>query len=157
MVAPIMLDDNQFPFDQAASDLGKLLHADRPLFPEFERVRNHLDTLLKAPHAQTMLAEADSLLVDVGTIPQTTYSQFQAFTIRGDREPYQTPYFLKRQRLDALVLRFFSGRGELRDAIQNYLWDICEESTWVLPAHARYRPYGSRNGPGVGGNCLLTW
>jgi len=137
MVAPIMLYDNQFPFDQAASDLGKLLHADRPLFPEFERVRNHLDTLLKAPHAQAMLAEADSLLVDVGTIPQATYSQFQAFAIRGDREPYQTPYFLKRQKLDALVLRFFSGRGELRDAIQDYLWDICEESTWVLPAHAR--------------------
>lgn len=132
-----MLDDTRSPFGWTAVDLERLLHADRPLFPEFEQVPDRLGTAFAMPHALTMLTEAERLLVDVEHIPQTTYSRFQAFAVRGDREPYQTPYFLKRERLNALVLRFLAGRRELRDSIQDYLWDICEESTWVLPAHAR--------------------
>jgi len=132
-----MLPDNQSPFDQTASELERLLHNDRPLFPEFDNARHHLNTLQDEPHAQAMLAEADILVADVENIPQTTYSQFQVFALRGDRKPFQAPYFLKRHKLNALVTRFLFGRSELRDSIQDYLWDICEESTWVLPAHAR--------------------
>lgn len=129
---------DQPPFSHAASDLERLLPTHRPLVvPEFEDIRHRLEALRQEPHAQAMFAEADTLLTDVDRIPQTTYSRFQAFVLRGDREPYEAAYFLKRQTLNALVTRFLMGRGELKDPIQDYLWDICEESTWVVPAHAR--------------------
>ncbi|CAA9544682.1 MAG: hypothetical protein AVDCRST_MAG43-471 [uncultured Thermomicrobiales bacterium] len=125
------------PFDRTASELERLLHRDRPVFPEFEHVHRHLDTMRNEPYVQAMLAEADTLLANADMIPQTTYSRHQAFALRGEREPYQAPYFLKRHTLNALVLRFILGRRELKDAIHDYLWDICEETTWVVPAHAR--------------------
>lgn len=132
-----MTRHNHSPSDRTASELDRLLHKDKPLFPEFEHVRHRLGALRDDPYAQAMLAGADTLLADAGMLPQTTYSRYQAFALRGDREPYQAPYFHKRHTLNALVLRFILGRRELKDAIHDYLWDICEETTWVVPAHAR--------------------
>lgn len=137
IMPPIMNSTDSSPFDWTVPGLEQLLHNDRPLFPELEQVRHRLDTLLNAPHAKAMLAEADILLADVENIPQTSYSRYQAFALSGDREPYQTPYFLKRHRLNAAVLRFLLGQRELKDIVHDYLWDICEETTWVVPAHAR--------------------
>ena len=36
-----------------------------------------------------------------------------------------------------LALRVFFGETQLKDLLQDYIWDICEETTWVLPAHER--------------------
>lgn len=109
---------DQPPFNRAASDLERLLRTDRPLVvPEFEDIRHRLDALRQEPHARAMLDEADTLLADADRIPQTTYSRYQAFVLRGDREPYQAPYFRKRHTLNALVTRFLMGRGELKDLI----------------------------------------
>jgi hypothetical protein len=73
-------------------------------------------------------------------IPQTSYTLYRLFAHNGDRRGYETPYFLKRTNLAAAALRLFLGleasrESGLRDTVQDYLWSICEESTWVLPAH----------------------
>lgn len=129
--------NDQSPFELTAADLERIFHTERPVFPELDHARQHLDTLLDEPRGKALIAEADALLVDVDTIPQTTYSRFQAFVRNGEREPYETPYFLKRHRLGALVTRYLLGQREVKDTIEDYLWNIAEESTWVIPAHAR--------------------
>lgn len=132
-----MSTENPSPFETTASELERLLASDEPLFPEFQHARQHFSRCLDQPHGQALIAEADSMLDDVEHIPQTTYSRYRAFFRSGEREPYQDPYFLKRHRLNALVTQFLVGRGECKDTIEDYLWDICEETTWVVPAHAR--------------------
>ena len=137
MMRPSMHSDPLSSFAGSPADLECLLSKNRPLFPEFEQARHRLDTFQHAPHAELMLVEADALLAHATTIPQTTYTRYQAFARCGEREPYQVPYFRRRHTLNAAVLRFLMGRRDLRDTVHDYLWAICEESTWVVPAHAR--------------------
>lgn len=125
------------PFELYASDLVELLHPERRLLPELDHARGNLAHLLHTARGRALTAEREALLQDVEQMPQTTYSRYQAFARDGEREPYQDPYFLKRHRLNALVMQFLAGRHEAKEQIEDYLWAICEESTWVVPAHAR--------------------
>jgi hypothetical protein len=84
------------------------------------------------------LAQTEGLLPDSGHIPQTSYTDYRRFMREGDRRRYEEPYFAKRRILAATALRLFLGRKELKDSVQDYLWSICEESNWVLPAHEQW-------------------
>lgn len=56
------------------------------------------------------------------------------FTRTGDREGYETPYFERRRLLSDLVCG--AGlTGEIDDVLLDRLWDLCEESSWCIPAH----------------------
>ncbi len=81
-----------------------------------------------------------AILAAVGSeppsIPVTTYTQYRAFRHTGDREPYQTPYFEKRRMLAREVLAaWLLGETGSLDRINDLLWNICEETNWVIPAH----------------------
>jgi hypothetical protein len=132
-----MSTDPRSPFETPAAEIKRLLVDDAPLFPEFPRDRQQFDRILNEPHGQALLADANAVLTDVEHIPQTTFSRYQAFFQRGEREPYQDAYFLKRHRVNALVTQFLLGRTKRKDLMEDYLWAICEETTWVVPAHAR--------------------
>ena len=55
----------------------------------------------------------------------------------GNRTRYQEFYFERRDRLSILVLaECFEHKGRFIDEIINGLWLICEETTWVIPAHS---------------------
>ncbi len=82
-----------------------------------------------------MLQQTQHLLQDIERIPQTDYTAYRMFRRVGERDSYQAPYFLKRARLSAAALRLFLGEAVLKDVVQNYIWHVCEESSWVLPAH----------------------
>ncbi len=63
----------------------------------------------------------------------TTYLQFAR---TGNRSQYEAPYFVRRDILGTLVIaECCEGKGRFLDAITNAVWSICEESSWVLPAH----------------------
>ncbi len=124
-------------FAHSPAELARLLGTDRPPFPEWARACGDLAAFRAAPRTRALLALSAPALADLDTIPQTTYSRYRAFERTGDRAPYEAPYFLKRERLGAAALRLLFGEARYRDAVHDYLWSICEETTWVIPAHGR--------------------
>lgn len=70
------------------------------------------------------------------SIPVATYTQYRAFRKTGDREPYQEPYFEKRTLLARTVLAaWLQGDDASVDLVNDVVWNICEETNWVIPAH----------------------
>lgn len=54
----------------------------------------------------------------------------------GDRTRHKAAYNERRDKLAQLALaECMEGKGRFVDAIANGLWAICEESSWVIPAH----------------------
>jgi hypothetical protein len=126
------------PFALNVAELEQLLDPSAPLFPELEHARSQRGELAIAAHAQHVLAASEALLDTLAQIPQTTYSAYRAFQRTGERQPYQDPYFAKREYLAAAVVRLFLGLAPdlpLKTIVQDLLWSICEETTWVVPAH----------------------
>ena len=68
-------------------------------------------------------------------IPQTAYTHYRLFVRTGDRTNYETPYFTKRARLSCAGAALCLGQTDSKDVVQDYIWNICEETNWVLPAH----------------------
>jgi hypothetical protein len=93
-------------------------------------------------------------------IPQTTYSLYRQFARSGERVGYENPYFERRAMLTRLVAELILGEESRIDLIQDLLWSICEETSWVLPAHEDRGPgFESPDKPGVwqgGTNTALT-
>jgi hypothetical protein len=73
-------------------------------------------------------------------LPATLYMECAR---TGDRKGYEQPYFARRSALASMVLgECVEGKGRFLDDIVNGLWAICEESTWVVPAHNPDRAEG---------------
>ncbi len=71
-------------------------------------------------------------------IPLTTYTLYRTFRREGTRPPYQEPYFGKRDLLNRHVMAaWLSGDDAHIDAVNDFIWSICEETSWVAPAHER--------------------
>jgi hypothetical protein len=119
-------------------ELLPLIANANPLLPELEAARDNLAGLRSSPQAQVILAQTAPLMSDVAAIPQPRYTAYRRFLQDGDREEYETPYFDRRAKLSALAFRLFLGAETdlpLKALIQDYIWAICEETNWVLPAH----------------------
>ena len=127
------------PFALDAASIAALLDPRAPAIPELEAARASPAALRDAPQTRAALADLEALIPPSGQIPITPYSAYRRFRADGDRKEYEAPYFLKRRSLAAAALRLFLGDTSLRDTVHNYLWAICEESNWVLPAHERNR------------------
>lgn len=105
-------------------------HADRDVW---ERLRDQ-----RVP--QQILAWAEQALSE--PTPQVLAIDYLAFQRDGQREPYETPIDRRRERLIMFTLaECLEGKGRFADAILNDGWAICEESTWVVPAHGKDYPY----------------
>ena len=124
-------------FSYPPAILLRHLAANGSPFPEFAAAQTSLATLRETARVRAALADTAPLLRDLDAIPATTYSRARAFARTGAREPYETPYYRKREQLHAAALHLLLGAEEYRDAVHDYLWSICEETTWVVPAHAR--------------------
>ncbi|MCX5757797.1 MAG: heparinase II/III family protein [Candidatus Hydrogenedentes bacterium] len=89
------------------------------------------------PHGAALLKwarEADA----VKTVPETTYTLYRRFRVAGERPSYEGPYFEKRQLLARAVLSAWVAPTEERIIrLNDLIWSICEETTWVVPAHEK--------------------
>ena len=75
-------------------------------------------------------------------VPATTYTLYRRFRVSGERYGYQDPSIEKRRLLTRHALGVWLGLGESHLADCNDLiWSICEETTWVLPAHENSAPW----------------
>jgi hypothetical protein len=67
------------------------------------------------------------------SLPATMYMEFLR---NGNRSHYEERYFKRRSDIIKLVLaECIDAKGEYLDDIINGVWLLCEESSWVLPAH----------------------
>lgn len=72
-------------------------------------------------------------------VPALPLSLWTDFTRTGNRARYEHAYFARRRTLCRLVMAECMGdTGEFLPRIADYLWAICEESAWQLPAHNSY-------------------
>lgn len=87
-----------------------------------------------------MLAALRKAIPEVGVYPHTTYTLYREFERSGLRDSFQSVYFARRAQLTRAVLEMILGDISYRDTIHDLLWSICEETTWVLPAHEEQGP-----------------
>ena len=131
---PLFIESREWQAD----DLLPLIAKPNPLFPELDAARTNLAALRSSPQAQIILAQTEPLMADIASIPQPKYTAYRRFVKDGDREEYEAPYFTRRAKLSALVFRDFLGVETglpLKTLVEDYIWAICEETNWVLPAH----------------------
>ncbi len=81
-------------------------------------------------------------------IPQLRASDFALFAIEGNRKKYETIYTQKRYNLTDLVIdECITGKKENIPRIADYIWDICSEHTWTIPAHIEPKDWGDKLAP----------
>ncbi|HEO70321.1 MAG TPA: hypothetical protein ENN80_03595, partial [Candidatus Hydrogenedentes bacterium] len=96
-----------------------------------------LEQLAQTGHGADLLEWARKA-AELEDIPETTYTRYREFRRSGARRPYEGPYFEKRERLTREVIAAWLGQDHSRiDRINDLIWSICEETTWVAPAHER--------------------
>ncbi|MBQ4354289.1 MAG: heparinase II/III family protein [Clostridia bacterium] len=88
------------------------------------------------------IAPAEKLLDrPVPALPASLYRQFYE---NGNRSNYEALYFERRRAMILLAAaEKTEGKGRFLDLLVDYIWAVCEESTWVLPAHNTPR-YGKK-------------
>ncbi len=100
--------------------------------------------------APSMLEMMRDRVPDVRNIPLLTYSLYREFEHTGERPGFQNPYFQRRATLTRALVEFIMGDASMRGAIEDLLWAICEETSWVVPAHEEQGPdYWDINPPVV--------
>jgi len=66
-------------------------------------------------------------------LPASLYMDFKRI---GNRSEYESPYMQRRADLMTLTIaECIKADGEYLDAVINLIWAICEETSWVIPAH----------------------
>ena len=73
-------------------------------------------------------------------LPATLYMEYAR---NGNRSHYEGPCFSRRRTLcDLTIAECVEGKGRFMDDIANGIWAICEESSWVIPAHINRQKAG---------------
>lgn len=87
-----------------------------------------------------MLETMRAAVPDIHTIPVLTYTMYREFEHTGERPGFQAPYFQRRAMLTRALVEYITGDESSLPAIENLLWAICEETSWVVPAHEEQGP-----------------
>ncbi len=87
------------------------------------------DTLLQS------LIKAGELAVRK-EMPQLSATLLMEYVRSGDREQHSKISYARRNNLiDLILAESVEGKGRFTEAIMNYVWAICEETYWGVPAH----------------------
>ncbi|MBQ8301389.1 MAG: hypothetical protein IJX57_05445, partial [Clostridia bacterium] len=68
-------------------------------------------------------------------VNELSFSSFMRFMRDGDRLEYEGQYFLRRRMLRCFALKAWLGDDEAKARLEEVMWAVCNEFTWVLPAH----------------------
>jgi hypothetical protein len=101
--------------------------------PILEQIRTSTGT-------PVILSALRKAVPELGNYPHTTYTLYREFERTGLRGSFQSVYYNRRSQLTRAVLEMILGDSSHRDLIHDLLWSICEETTWVLPAHEEQGP-----------------
>ena len=107
------------------------------LFPEAADPQQ-IQTILTAPFFQQALDKMERRCQQYRTEPVTAlpFRLYRKYYQDGDRRSFEDLYFARRGRLSYLALAvLLHHRKEDIEALEDAIWAVCEEHTWVLPAH----------------------
>ena len=92
------------------------------------------DRLAQMPATSDVLEAAARIAATAPpALPDELYLEF---TRTGNRTNYQKPYFERADRLSALLrAECLMNQGKFLDAIEREVSAICDERSWVMPAH----------------------
>ncbi|MFV0503831.1 MAG: heparinase II/III family protein [Lachnospirales bacterium] len=66
--------------------------------------------------------------------------RYMDFVKNGNRTLYQDVYYKRRRNVFTLAMaECMEGKGRFIEDLINGIWLLCEETTWVVPAHNRYQ------------------
>lgn len=86
------------------------------------------------PYLNDLRKEAEYLKNE--PLCELPFHAFRQFDTTGNRLSYETPYFHRRRCLGVFTLMaWLYGAEDYLSLTQDYLWAICNEFTWALPAH----------------------
>ncbi|MBQ7720564.1 MAG: heparinase II/III family protein [Clostridia bacterium] len=69
-------------------------------------------------------------------VPQLPATLYMRYFRDGNRSEYETPYFARRSAASTLLMAELTEKKDrFTDLLIDYVWAICEESTWIIPAH----------------------
>ncbi len=97
-------------------------------------------SIRQSPTTPRLLQAIHDATRDTAAIPALTYTLYREFERTGFRAGYEMPYFLKRARLTRAVFETIMGDEVMLDAVHDLMWSICEETSWLLPAHEEQGP-----------------
>ena len=118
------------------------------IFPRYgQKEWETVDPQLK----NSFIACADRILEqEIPALPATLYIDFQR---TGNRSRFETR---NQQRMDSVYVlalaECMDGKGKYTDKLVDYIWAICEQTSWVVPAHNNHEnrtgsPYALPNLP----------
>ncbi|MCI3927048.1 heparinase II/III-family protein [Paenibacillus sp. TRM 82003] len=123
-----------------------------PRFPlGAELTKAKLEERLRSEPMQPFLRElrAEAKHAAETPMPALAFSDAIRFAETGERQRYENLYFARRRRLFALAMAVLLDEDEAAiEPLQEALWDICNEASWVLPAHQEYAE-GEGGRPGL--------
>lgn len=125
------------------------MHTTFPAYPDIVRALENgspdrlfpgaADPARFARHAEALDAVEKAAREALGTpLPDLPWSKFRLFRDTGDRATFEKPFFARRVRLSTLLAAVLGGRdpdGALLAALEDAMWETCNEFTWSLPAH----------------------
>lgn len=98
------------------------------------------EQIRSSPVTRRMIEAMRAIVPDVRGFPVLTYSMYREFERTGERPSFQNPYFHRRAMLTRALVEYMMGDTEMLDPIHDLLWAICEETSWVVPAHEEQGP-----------------
>ncbi len=100
----------------------------------YETCRPFADLPAAPLSCEKTVAKAVELLdKPISVLPASLYRQYYE---NGNRSNYETPCFQRRMNLLVLALaEVTENKGRFLDLLIDYIWAICEETSWVIPAH----------------------
>jgi Heparinase II/III-like protein len=110
--------------------------------------------VIHPPTRAHLLTQAEAVLA--GPWPLLTASGYARYSQDGDRQAYERPYFARRARLAAAVIRAaLAGPDTERVCdITDGIWLLCEETSWCLPAHDTFAQRRNEGLPDPARPCL---
>ena len=93
--------------------------------PHYAELRNQVQALFEKSRMETIEAQS--------------FDDRIRYYRTGDRSVFERPYFRRRNSLSAAaILAMLSPENEsYLQYVQNMIWAICDEYSWVVPAHAK--------------------
>ena len=126
---------NPNPFELSKSEITNLLESAAHPFPELQEAMSNVTAFRDSKLVQDVLVQSENLVPQITSIPAIYYSSYRKFRAVGSRSPYGDPHDRRREYLSLAAFRVMLGDTSLSPLVEDYLWSICEESTWVAPWH----------------------
>lgn len=84
----------------------------------------------------TDIVETSQAILRMDAIPCLPYCGYKTYLEDGNRLVFEKDYYLRRKYVHVLALQLlFDKNKRTLLKLEEYLWEICNEYTWSLPAH----------------------